>query len=495
MSESKKILRSVAQFPEKVKETTATCSDKAHILAIETQMALANDCFRKGDYKQAIENYQIAIDLQADHVSAHYNLGLAYLAVEELENAMRILQRACELNSNHARAHYFLGYTYQQKKQFDKAIDYYERSTALDPDHFDSHLNKGRSQGNLERLDDAILSYERALQLNARDLNANFELGYLHNRKGNLEESIHYYRRAVETEPDRPETNCNLAHSLRYAGKMYDAIPLDLFAPLTKLPGVTVYSLQKMNGTEQLLTLPLVEVHDFGPEFDSEHGRFMDTASVTKQMDLVISADTSVAHLAAAQGIATWALLPYVADWRWLTDRTDTPWYPTMKLFRQKTASDWKSVIDDVVVQLEKKLFGSSTHKNSSPIAEVSIGELIDKMTILEIKSERIQDRTKLRNITNERQGLRDVFDAYVNKNDRTKQLFGLIRELKSVNEKLWDIEDDIREKEAHKEFDSKFIELSRSVYFSNDERGRLKRAINDLLGSRLVEEKLYKSY
>jgi len=133
--------------------------------------------------------------------------------------------------------------------------------------------------------------------------------------------------------------------------------------------------------------------------------------------------------------------------------------------------------------------------KQSGPIAEVSIGELVDKITILEIKSERIKDKQKLHNIANELQALKEVFDSYVTEDKRTEDLFELIGALKSTNEKMWEIEDAIREKEANKEFDDIFIELARRVYFSNDERGRIKRAINDLLGSRLVEEKSYKSY
>jgi ADP-heptose:LPS heptosyltransferase len=84
---------------------------------------------------------------------------------------------------------------------------------------------------------------------------------------------------------------------------------------------------------------------DFGDEFDSANGAFMDTAAIMMNLDLVISCDTSVAHLAGSLGVPVWVGLPYVPDWRWMLDRTNTPWYPTMRLFRQQHGGDWTAVI------------------------------------------------------------------------------------------------------------------------------------------------------
>ena len=123
---------------------------------------------------------------------------------------------------------------------------------------------------------------------------------------------------------------------------------------------------------------------------------------------------------------------------------------------------------------------------------EVSAGELIDKLTILEIKLERINDPKKLENIQNEMRAIMDTVAAYI---PPSTELTQLAEQLKQVNEKLWVIEDDIREKEVKKEFDQEFIALSRSVYYTNDQRGYVKRQINELLGSRLMEEKQYTRY
>ena len=125
---------------------------------------------------------------------------------------------------------------------------------------------------------------------------------------------------------------------------------------------------------------------------------------------------------------------------------------------------------------------------------EVSYGELCDKMTILEIKSARIQDPLKLANVTRELAGLNRVWAA-IDPAQVTEAVSAAREALRVVNEKLWRIEDDIRQQERERRFDAAFIALARSVYQVNDERARLKRRIDELLGSCLVEEKSYAPY
>ena len=123
---------------------------------------------------------------------------------------------------------------------------------------------------------------------------------------------------------------------------------------------------------------------------------------------------------------------------------------------------------------------------------EISVGEFLDKLTILEIKKSRITDPQKLQNILEELEALRSRWDGsdYANADIAKEMLL-----LRQVNERLWDIEDRIRDKEAKGEFDEDFVELARSVYLQNDERAAIKKDINEKLGSRLVEEKSYKEY
>jgi len=125
-------------------------------------------------------------------------------------------------------------------------------------------------------------------------------------------------------------------------------------------------------------------------------------------------------------------------------------------------------------------------------LVPVSFGELLDKITILEIKAERMRDEAKLANVRRELAALqatwRDCAQASLD-------ITAPYAALKAVNERLWVIEDEIRLKEARREFDEEFIRLARSVYFENDERARLKRELNVALGSGYVEEKSYADY
>jgi hypothetical protein len=125
-------------------------------------------------------------------------------------------------------------------------------------------------------------------------------------------------------------------------------------------------------------------------------------------------------------------------------------------------------------------------------LVPVSWGEVIDKMTILEIKAERLTDAAKRANVTRELDELAAVREREF---PRHAELARLAAELKAINEKLWVIEDDIRDCERHRDFGAAFVALARAVYVTNDERAAVKRRVNDLLGSALVEEKSYAPY
>lgn len=134
----------------------------------------------------------------------------------------------------------------------------------------------------------------------------------------------------------------------------------------------------------------------------------------------------------------------------------------------------------------------SENHAPPTLKIDVSPGELLDKLTILEIKSERITDAEKLANIHYELELYRDTFDRQLGATD---SLTALLKDLKSANEALWDIEDEIRDCEARRDFGARFIELARSVYRTNDHRAAIKRRINILCGSSIIEEKSYTQY
>ena len=127
-----------------------------------------------------------------------------------------------------------------------------------------------------------------------------------------------------------------------------------------------------------------------------------------------------------------------------------------------------------------------------APLIPISWGELFDKLTILQIKLENLQDQNALNNVKIEYDELFKIYNKNFLEDENAKRL---LANLKNINKILWNIEDDIRDKERHKTFDEEFIELARSVYIKNDERSRIKRNINNTFGSQFIEEKSYSDY
>jgi tetratricopeptide (TPR) repeat protein len=152
------------------------------------------------------------------------------------------------------------------------------------------------------------------------------------------------------------------------------SIPLATLAPLAAIPGVRLVSLQKHAGVEQLAELPLgMQVATLGPPFDSGPDGFLDTASVMMHLDLVLTSDNTIAHLAGALGRPVWVMLKDVPDWRWMLDRPDTPWYPTARLFRQTRRDDWDEVIARATAGVAA-LVNEKTRRAAPPPAVASSG-------------------------------------------------------------------------------------------------------------------------
>ncbi len=127
-----------------------------------------------------------------------------------------------------------------------------------------------------------------------------------------------------------------------------------------------------------------------------------------------------------------------------------------------------------------------------TPLIPISWGELFDKITILQIKLDNLRDQNALKNVKIEYDELFRIYENNFLEDANAKRL---LTDLENINIKLWNIEDDIRDKERHKTFDEEFIKLARSVYITNDERSRIKKNINKTFGSELIEEKSYSDY
>lgn len=133
---------------------------------------------------------------------------------------------------------------------------------------------------------------------------------------------------------------------------MFRSIPLSFFEPLSHVPRVQLISLQQGFGTQQLTSWRGKPIARLPENVDKSSGAFMDTAAIMKSLDLVVTSDTSIAHLAGAIGVPTWIGLNYVPDWRWLLNRSDSPWYPSVKLFRQRFTGDWQGVFEQMQAEL-----------------------------------------------------------------------------------------------------------------------------------------------
>jgi hypothetical protein len=169
------------------------------------------------------------------------------------------------------------------------------------------------------------------------------------------------------------------------------------------VPKVRLFSLQKNDGEEQL---PQVagnfEVTQIGSLLDVDSGAFMHTAALMTCVDVFITSDTTVALLAGALGVSVWMALSTTPDWRWLTVREDNLRYPTMRIFRQQKHMNWEPVFDAMAAELRKLV--PANLPTRSAVTEAASGEVIDRITILEIKLNHITDAKKLRNVRTERE-------------------------------------------------------------------------------------------
>ena len=283
------------------------------------------------------------------------------------------------------------------------------------------------------------------------------------------------------------------------------SLPLETFAPIpAKInASLSLLSLQKGFGSEQLDTCSFKDRFVSCQDQVNDTWDCLETAAIIANCDLVITSDTSVAHLAGGMGKTTWLLLKKVPDWRWGLEGDTTFWYPSMRLFRQRERGNWDEVMQRVAEALQEHFEKSSMHPGAAntvqpsikpkPIqnilAPISLGELIDKITILQIKTQHLQGNA-LENVQQELAALELTLNKFQLDIDPS-----LIHSLKKVNHGLWQIEDAIRDQERQKSFGENFIHLARSVYQQNDRRSAIKKEINITYGSAFTEEKSYQQY
>jgi hypothetical protein len=235
------------------------------------------------------------------------------------------------------------------------------------------------------------------------------------------------------------------------------SIPLECFAPLSAISGVRLISLMKDQDSLEIKAAGgEFTIEGFGNDFDTGIDSFLDCAAVMKNVDLIVTSDTAIAHLAGALGRPVFLALKHVPDWRWLMHRDDCPWYPTIRLFRQPGKGDWKSVFEQIASCVEELVTKRAPRlmENSRQTATLAIpaavGDLIDRITILEIKECQIAEPAKLANIQFELAMLRQLRTEY---GYGSKPLIKIEADLKAANYLLWKVEDALREHEVRADF------------------------------------------
>ncbi len=362
-------------------------------------------------FNLACESYKKSIQLNPSYSDAHYNLGVVNGFLYNYDEAMNCYNNAITVDASHVNAHWnksllllasgnfdegFREYEWRMKRKefskrdfkcpqlkdqniFNKNVVVYAEQGFGDAIQFARYLPMLKNKGCnvtlacdsllldlfkfLNGIDKIVLEEEALKNQNEFDFNIS------------LLSLPYYFKTTLETIPSAVpyikvsdikikewkkilKNDDNFKIGLVWGGNPKHgkddnrSIPLEDFSILSSLKDVKLFSLQKGKPLKQ------IENCNFNIENLSAIGQnsFVDTAAIIENLDLVISVDTSVAHLAGAVGKPIWTLLQYDFDWRWMKDRNDSPWYPSMKLFRQKAPGDWKSVIYDIVFQLNEIL-------------------------------------------------------------------------------------------------------------------------------------------
>jgi Flp pilus assembly protein TadD len=276
------------------------------------------------------------------------------------------------------------------------------------------------------------------------------------------------------------------------------SLPLERFAAIARATDASLLSLQTGFGSEQLASCSFRDRFVSCQATISDSWPFPDTAAIIANCDLVISSDTAIAHLAGGMGKPTWLLLKQVPEWRWGLQGEGSFWYPSMRLFRQRDRGNWDEVLERVAEALQNQPIRTATDCGaaisatalppSGPTggppssqhiqAAICLGELIDKITILQIKSGHCQGAALL-NVQNELNALKATLES----EDGCMEA-SLMPALQEVNTRLWRIGTALRAKERDQDFGDAFIRLARCLYQDKERRAAIKQHISDTRGS-----------
>ncbi len=358
----------------------------------------------KGSVDEAIDNYMKAIQFYPGYIDAYNNLGIAFKENGQLDKAINCFKDALQINSNDVVTHWNLSLVLLLSGNFKEGWKEYEwRLKVKDfyhPDFCCPISNESDMEGRtillhaeqgfgdtIQFIRYAPLVAQRGAEVIVR---CQKELASLLQGVKGIAMVIDYDKQlpdfdfycpllslplffgtTLENVPgETPYINADrilvqkwknrikdadpkLKVGLVWAGREQRSFSLEFFLPLLEIGNICFYSLQKGEAAKQAKNSPYdLKLIDYTEELND----FSDTAALLDNLDLIISIDTAVAHLAGALGKSVWTLLPFAPDWRWMLNRGYSPWYATMRLFRQPSNGDWKSVISKIIVELQNRL-------------------------------------------------------------------------------------------------------------------------------------------
>ncbi|MEZ5648534.1 MAG: tetratricopeptide repeat protein [Alphaproteobacteria bacterium] len=378
---------------------TALKIDKDFIPAM---INLGNALRDRGDHQKALDLYLNALHFEPQNLGLLFNLGNAYRGLGDMTKAEFYYRQVLALEPNHSDTKWQLGLLFLMQGYFDKGWPLYEerwhrpefaslRQKHSLPYWHGENLNNGilllwTEQGLGDSIQFVRLTAQARKLCGKIIVQCPLSLAWLLKTAPGIDlvigpndplppaaaqaslmslpailkitdpstvtsvpylqapqESIQKWKERLEKFP-RPWIGVSWQGSLRNRMDRHRSIPLRNFAPLAQSKG-TLISLQKIFGLEQIATCGFQDRLIQFDDIDTGDTAFFDTAGIIKNLDVVITSDTAIAHLGGALGQLTWVGLQAIPDWRWLLQRSDCPWYPTMRLFRQSTPNDWMTVV------------------------------------------------------------------------------------------------------------------------------------------------------
>ncbi|MGK7904359.1 MAG: tetratricopeptide repeat protein [Hormoscilla sp.] len=391
---------------------------------------LAVTFFKQRKITEAIASYRRAIELRPNYAEAHKNLGMALLLLGEMQQGLAELEWRwqCGTFTKEKSAYDFGKPLWDGGDLAGRTILLYSEQGMGDAIQFIRYVPLVKAKGAqvivecqkpLLRLFTAVPEIdrvvERGTELPEFDVQASLMTlpHILGTTLDNIPARVPYLPRGTGETPvlgmeNKIKVGIVWGTKSSHPTAKDRSCKLSDFLPILEIKDITFYSLQKGEQVAEIASLG----QDNLVNLDEQLQDFADTAAVMQELDLIITVDTAVCHLAGALGKPAWVLLPFVPDWRWMLDKSDTPWYPTMRLFRQEKAKDWSQVFVSVREALELWISQQSGSEASKTLFNEDVRELMDEALLPDPdphpKEWGYKNEARLRGLSGDQQQLMD---------------------------------------------------------------------------------------